>query len=136
MARGVYERDDRDLHPGAQHGSQSMAARRGGQQWQWSHARPGGHERASGQRVLSHSRGTAMSNNQESRNAGATRRAFTVLELLVVMAVIGILACLLLPVLSQSRETARRVQCLENLRQLGLAAQMYWDDNDGLTFRY
>jgi prepilin-type N-terminal cleavage/methylation domain-containing protein/prepilin-type processing-associated H-X9-DG protein len=62
--------------------------------------------------------------------------AFTLIELLVVIAVLGILAALLLPVLARSKETARRIQCVGNLRQLGLATQMYWDENEGKAFRY
>jgi prepilin-type N-terminal cleavage/methylation domain-containing protein/prepilin-type processing-associated H-X9-DG protein len=64
------------------------------------------------------------------------RRAFTMVELLVVIAIIGILAALLLPTLAQSKASARRIQCVSSIRQLGLAAQMYWDDNHGQTFRY
>jgi prepilin-type processing-associated H-X9-DG protein/prepilin-type N-terminal cleavage/methylation domain-containing protein len=62
--------------------------------------------------------------------------AFTLVELLMVVAVIAILAGLLLPVLSRSRQTAQRLRCASNLRQLSLAAQMYWDDNNGNAFRY
>lgn len=62
--------------------------------------------------------------------------AFTLIELLVVVALIGILAAVLLPALGRGHSTARRVQCLSNLRQLGLAAQLYWDDNSGQAFRY
>ncbi len=63
-------------------------------------------------------------------------RAFTLIELLVVLAVLSILAALLLPALARSRTSAQRVKCVSNLRQLGLAAQMYWDDNGGNCFRY
>jgi prepilin-type processing-associated H-X9-DG protein len=56
--------------------------------------------------------------------------------LLVVIALIAILAALLLPALSQSKASARRIQCVSSIRQLGMAAQMYWDDNQGQTFRY
>jgi len=61
---------------------------------------------------------------------------FTLLELLVVVSIIGVLAALLLPALARSKSSAQRVKCVSNLRQLGLAAQMYWDDNGGSAFRY
>ena len=64
------------------------------------------------------------------------RRAFSLVELLVVIAVVGILGALLLPALSQGKAAARRIQCVDNLRQLGLATQMYWDENEDFTFRY
>ncbi len=62
--------------------------------------------------------------------------AFTLVELLVVVAMIGLLAAMLLPALARSKASAQRVKCLSNLRQLGLASQMYWDDNRGDCFRY
>ncbi len=54
----------------------------------------------------------------------------------MVVAIIGLLAAMLLPALARSKASAQRIKCLSNLHQLGLATQMYWDDNSGNCFRY
>lgn len=59
------------------------------------------------------------------------RRAFTLIELLVSIAIISMLAAILFPVFSRVRENARRTTCASNLKQIGMAMQMYTDDNDG-----
>ena len=61
-----------------------------------------------------------------------TRRAFTLVELLVVVGIISVLAAILLPALARAREQGRRVQCAANLRQLAAAALAYADQNRGL----
>ena len=57
--------------------------------------------------------------------AKTNRKAFTLVELLVVIAVIALLLAMLMPALNAARERARQVVCLANVRQLGLASQMY-----------
>ena len=60
----------------------------------------------------------------------AAARAFTVVELLVVVAIIGILAALFLPPLARAKSRGQSIYCLNNLRQLGLSLHMYAGDND------
>jgi len=69
--------------------------------------------------------------------AGAqNHRGFTLIELLIVIVVITILAALMLPVLARGKLSAQSAKCINNLRQTGITAELYWDDNDGNCFNY
>jgi len=64
------------------------------------------------------------------------RKGFTLIELFVLIAIIGILAAILFPVFARAREKARQASCLSNIKQLALGMLMYVEDYDERAARY
>jgi prepilin-type N-terminal cleavage/methylation domain-containing protein/prepilin-type processing-associated H-X9-DG protein len=68
-------------------------------------------------------------NRPASFATGFSRRAFTLIELLTVIAIIGILAAIIIPTIGKVRDTAKTSQCVSNMRQIGIALALYATDN-------
>jgi prepilin-type processing-associated H-X9-DG protein len=66
----------------------------------------------------------------ETRSSNQSTAAFTLIELLIIIAIIAVLAAILFPVFAQARDMARQTACLSNMRQIGMATRMYMQDYD------
>ena len=77
-----------------------------------------------------------METMRPANGAGMEAKRFTLIELLVVIAIIAILAAMLMPALQQARERGRAATCVNNLKQIGLAMNMYQQNNDDFFVPY
>src|SRR5437763_5923333 len=71
-----------------------------------------------------------LGQNRVARRRNARQHGFTLIELLVVIVIIAILAAILFPVFAKAREQARKISCISNLKQIGIASIMYLEDFD------